>query len=245
MHSTRLKDKMQIDLAGLPLIVQTYQQAAKSNAKDIIVATDHNDIVEICDMHKINVVLTKESHTSGTDRIAEVVEKLGYAPSDIIINVQGDEPLINPHLINNLAKFIMDSNNEFATIAHPILTKAEILNPNIVKVVLDKDSNALYFSRSPIPFYRDGFNESDFKLPTELNLLRHIGMYAYSVNFLNKYIQMPKSPLESIEALEQLRVLYNGTKIGVLVSSIIPEGGVDTLEDLIRVRQILSGQPIK
>ncbi|HLX54239.1 MAG TPA: 3-deoxy-manno-octulosonate cytidylyltransferase, partial [Aquella sp.] len=198
-------------------------------------------ILDICKEHGIDAVMTREDHRSGTDRIAEVVSNLALAPTEIIVNVQGDEPLIDPKLIDDLARFTLSKKAEFATIAHSIMTQEEIFNPNVVKVVLDKDSNALYFSRSPIPFYRDGFtNAVNFKLPDQLNLLRHIGMYAYSVAFLNSYSQMPPSPLESVEALEQLRVLYNGHKIAVLVSDIIPEGGVDTVEDLQRVRQILS-----
>lgn len=242
MQSTRLTDKMTLDLDGLPLIVRTAMQARKSNATSVIVATDHNSILDICKAHGIDAVMTSKDHHSGTDRIAEVASNLGLAPAEIIVNVQGDEPLIDPNLINNLAQFTFTKKAEFATIAHPIMTQDEIFNPNVVKVVLDKDSNALYFSRSPIPFYRDGFTNiaNNFKLPSQLNLLRHIGMYAYSVAFLNSYSEMPVSPLESVEALEQLRVLYNGHKVAVLISDIIPEGGVDTAEDLQRVRQILS-----
>jgi 3-deoxy-manno-octulosonate cytidylyltransferase (CMP-KDO synthetase) len=242
MHSTRLPHKMMLDLAGVPLIVKTAHQAHKSNAAQVIVATDHADILELCKKHGIKAIMTREDHKSGTDRIAEVAKLLNLSSTEIIVNVQGDEPLIDPKLINNLAKFIINKQAEFATIAHSISTEEEIFNPNIVKVVLDKNSNALYFSRSPIPFYRDGFTNRahEFKLPQQLNLLRHIGMYAYSVNFLNNYSKMPVSPLEEVECLEQLRVLYAGHKISVLISNMIPEGGVDTLEDLQRVRQTLT-----
>lgn len=242
MHSTRLPHKMTLDLDGIPLVVKTARQAHKSSAKSVIVATDHNSILEICQKYDIQAVMTKAEHSSGTDRIAEVASILSMQPSEIIVNVQGDEPLIDPVLIDNLAEFAFTKDAEFATIAHSIITEEEIFNPNIVKVVLDKDSNALYFSRSPIPFYRDGFvnRTHDFKLPAQLNLLRHMGMYAYSAAFLNDYSQMPVSLLENVEALEQLRVLYNGHKIAVLVTDIIPAGGVDTLEDLQRVRQVLS-----
>lgn len=242
MQSARLADKMTLDLGGIPLIVRTAMQARKSGATSVIVATDHESILDICKKHGIEAVMTREDHHSGTDRIAEVASNLGLSSTEIIVNVQGDEPLINPKLIDDLAQFTFSKKAEFATIAHSIMTPEEIFNPNVVKVVLDKDSNALYFSRSPIPFYRDGFTNiaNNFKLPNQLNLLRHIGMYAYSVAFLNSYSQMPASPLESVEALEQLRVLYNGHKIAILVSDMIPEGGVDTAEDLQRVRQILS-----
>jgi 3-deoxy-manno-octulosonate cytidylyltransferase (CMP-KDO synthetase) len=233
---------MILDLGGTPLIVRTAMQAKKSMASLVMVATDHESILNTCKEHGIDVIMTKSEHSSGTDRIAEVVSTLGMGKNEIIINVQGDEPLIEPQLIDNLANFIVAKDARFATIAHEISTEEEIFNPNIVKVVLDKNSNALYFSRSPIPFYRNGFVNRihDFKLPSQLNLLRHIGMYAYTVDFLNSYSLMPTSPLENIEALEQLRVLYNGDKIAVLVSDIIPESGVDTLEDLQRIRQLLS-----
>lgn len=242
MHSTRLPHKMTLDLGGVPLIIRTARQAQKSNASQVIVATDHIDILNICEEHNITAVMTREEHNSGTDRIAEVAVQLGLAAHETIVNVQGDEPLIDAGLINNLAEFVFNKSAQFATIAHPIKSEEEIFNPNIVKVVLDKDSNALYFSRSAIPFYRDGFSNRvhDFKLPQQLDMLRHIGMYAYSVSFLNSYSSMAPSELESTEALEQLRVLYNGYKIAVLVSDKIPEGGVDTLEDLQRVRQIIA-----
>ncbi|MCE3268693.1 MAG: 3-deoxy-manno-octulosonate cytidylyltransferase [Burkholderiales bacterium] len=242
MQSSRLANKMMLDLQGIPLIIRTAMQARKSHAVSVIIATDHNSILELCKEYGFEAIMTSCEHHSGTDRIAEVATKLNLSKNEVIINVQGDEPLINPQLIDDLANFIFIKKAEFATIAHPINTQAEIFNPNIVKVVLDKDNNALYFSRSPIPFYRNGFIDptANFKAPAQFSLLRHIGMYAYRVSFLNNYSQMPISPLEDIEALEQLRVLYNGYKIAVYVSNIIPEGGVDTIDDLQRVRQILS-----
>lgn len=242
MHSTRLPHKMVLDLGGVPLVIRTAMQARKSRTSAVIVATDHSAILDICREHNVDAIMTKEGHNSGTDRVAEVAAILDLAATEIIVNVQGDEPLIAPELINNLAEFIFSKNAALATIAHPIATQEEVFNPNIVKVVLDKDNNALYFSRSPIPFYREGFvnREHNFMLPDKLNLLRHIGMYAYSVAFLNSYSQMAPSVLESVESLEQLRVLYNGHKIAVLVSNEIPEIGVDTLEDLQYVRQVLA-----
>ncbi|MFN7094730.1 MAG: 3-deoxy-manno-octulosonate cytidylyltransferase, partial [Burkholderiales bacterium] len=185
-------------------------------------------------------ILTAEGHNSGTDRITEVVQLLNLTEDEIIINVQGDEPLIDPQLIDQLAEFIQREQTEVATLAHPIQSEEEIFNPNIVKVVLDKLQHAMYFSRAPIPFYRDGFSSrSEFKLPESLNLLRHIGMYAYTTRFLKSYTQMPTCPLEQVESLEQLRALYNGYKIAVLTTNLIPHGGVDTIEDLDRVRQVL------
>ena len=241
MHSTRLPHKMILQVGNLPLVVRTAMQALKSNAQRVIVATDHEDIMNACNEHKIEAVMTKVEHNSGTDRLAEVAHLLQLEDNQIIINVQGDEPLIDPNLINQLADFIYEKKTDIATIAHLINAEDEVFNPNIVKVVLDKDSNALYFSRSPIPYYRDGFtNRNEFKIPAELPILRHIGMYAYSVKFLKQYNQMPSCTLENVECLEQLRALYNGHKIAVLNSNSIPEAGVDTLQDLQRVRQLLA-----
>ncbi len=240
MQSTRLPHKMILKIGKLPLIVQTAKQALKSHASRVIVATDHKDILQVCQEHAIEAVMTKASHNSGTDRLTEVAVLLDLQDEEIIVNVQGDEPLIDPQLINQLADFIQNKKADIATIAHSITNEDEIFNPNVVKVVLDKDNNALYFSRAPIPYHRDGFtNRNEFKLPTDLNLLRHIGMYAYSVKFLKNYNQMQPCALENVERLEQLRALYNGHKIAVLSSEIMPEAGVDTLEDLQRIRQLV------
>lgn len=240
MQSTRLPHKMILKIGGLPLIVRTAKQALMSNASKVVVATDHEDILKVCVDHNIDVVMTSATHNSGTDRLAEVANLLNLDDNEVIINVQGDEPLIDPDLINKLAAFIWDKKTDIATIAHPITDQEEIFNPNIVKVVLDNFNNAMYFSRSAIPFYRDCFtNRNDFKLPENLDLLRHIGMYAYSVKFLKQYNQMLPCAVENVECLEQLRALFNGYKIAVLTSTTIPEAGVDTLEDLQRVRQIV------
>lgn len=243
MSSTRLPGKMLLDIAGLPLIIRVAQQAQKSMATNVVVATDHSDIYKVCEQHNINVIMTGVEHQSGTDRIAEVVEKLELSSDEIIVNVQGDEPLIDPELINSLAQFIAKKKTSIATIAHPIHSSDEIFNPNVVKTVLDKDNLALYFSRAPIPYYRDGYNNShDFEVPHQLNILRHIGIYAYKVSFLNIYNQLPICPLEQVEALEQLRAIYNGYKIAVMTTASAPAAGVDTLEDLLRVRQIILAQ---
>lgn len=243
MSSTRLPGKMLLDVAGLPLIVRVALQAKKSRATKIVVATDHEDIYETCKKHNLDVVMTSTEHQSGTDRIAEVVQMLGLSDDEIIVNVQGDEPLIDPELINRLAMFIATKKTSIATIAHPINSSDEIFNPNVVKTVLNKDNLAMYFSRAPIPYYRDGYNNAqDFEVPHQLNILRHIGIYAYQVSFLNIYNQLPCCPLEQVEALEQLRALYNGYKIAVMTTNHAPAAGVDTLEDLIRVRQIILAQ---
>ena len=241
MHSTRLPHKMILEVGGLPLIVRTAKQALKSKALKVIVATDHEDILKVCHEYQIEAIMTSTTHNSGTDRLAQVASLLNLNDDEIIVNVQGDEPLIDPVLIDSLAEFIFAKQTDIATIAHPIIEAEEIFNPNVVKVVLDGLNNALYFSRAPIPYYRDGFtNRHEFKLPKELNVLRHIGMYAYSVKFLKQYNQMQPSALEQVECLEQLRALYNEYKIAVLTSETIPETGVDTLEDLQRIRQIVA-----
>lgn len=240
MSSTRLQRKMLLDVVGLPLIVRVANQARLSQAKQVVVATDHAEIFDVCKEYKIEVMMTSNDHESGTDRISEVVHELQLPSDEIIVNVQGDEPLIDPELINNLADFIQLKQTSIATIAHPITSPDEIFNPNVVKTVLDKDNLALYFSRAPIPYYREGFNNApDFKAPKQLNILRHIGIYAYQVSFLNTYHQLPSCPLEQVESLEQLRAIYNGYKIAVMTTKHAPAHGVDTLEDLIRVRQII------
>lgn len=240
MSSTRLPGKMLLDVVGLPLIIRVAKRAHLSNASRVVVATDYQEIYDVCKSHGLEVVMTSDQHQSGTDRIAEVVKTLGLADNEIIVNVQGDEPLIDPELINQLAEFIANKQTSIATIAHPISSQDEIFNPNVVKTVLNKDNLALYFSRAPIPYYRDGYNNPrDFAVPHNINILRHIGIYAYQVSFLNIYNQLPSCPLEQVEALEQLRALYNGYKIAVMISNHAPAAGVDTLDDLMRVRQII------
>lgn len=196
-------------------------------------------------MNNIEVVMTHTKHQTGTDRIAETATLLNLPQKSTVVNVQGDEPLIDPELINNLAKFMLDKNVNIATAAHQITQSSEVFNPNTVKVVLDKFSNALYFSRSVIPFCRDNMialnnitDITNFILPTDFAILRHIGIYAYTVDFLSTYINLPKNQLEKLEKLEQLRVLYHGYKIAVLVIDKIPESGVDSHEDLIRIRKL-------
>jgi 3-deoxy-manno-octulosonate cytidylyltransferase (CMP-KDO synthetase) len=243
MNSTRLPRKMLLEIGGgVPLIVYTAQQALRSAAKRVIIATDHQEIFTICKNHHLDVVMTANTHHSGSDRLCEVAQQLRLNPDEIIINVQGDEPLINPQLINQLAQFIYSKQAECATIAYPLSTITEVFNPNIVKLVLDHRSYALYFSRAPIPYYRDSYPllEANRSLPQQLQVLRHIGIYAYRVGFLRQYHQLAPSPLEQVEALEQLRILYHGYSIAVMHSKEALGHGVDTMEDLIRVREIIS-----
>lgn len=238
LHSTRLPDKPLADIAGLPMVVRVAQQAAKSGAAEVVVATDHARILQACTEHGVAARLTRADHPSGTDRLAEMADLLALADDDIVVNVQGDEPLIDPALIDRLAALMAASEAPMATLAHPIHDAADMFNPNIVKVTLDRRGHALYFSRAPIPYARDAFAHRTDALPPELPVLRHIGMYAYRAGFLRHYRELAPSALEAIEALEQLRVLWHGHAIAVGVVEQAPPGGVDTPEDLARVRAL-------
>jgi len=236
LASTRLPNKPLADIGGKPMVVRVAERAAQSGASQIVVATDHADIVAACKAHGIPVQLTRADHPSGTDRIAEVAAAMGLPPDAVVVNVQGDEPLIAPQLIAATAALIRQD-VPMATAAHPIDRAEEIFNPNVVKVVLDRADRALYFSRATIPWHRDGFAQSANMAPPGYRPLRHIGLYAYSNAFLQEYPRLALSPLEQIEALEQLRVLWHGYPIAVHVTPDAPAAGVDTPEDLERVRQ--------
>jgi 3-deoxy-manno-octulosonate cytidylyltransferase (CMP-KDO synthetase) len=236
LASTRLPNKPLADLGGKPMIVRVAERAHESGAARIIVATDHADIEAACKAHGVEVCMTLASHQSGSDRIAEVAQKIGLAPDAVVVNLQGDEPLIDPALLAACAARI-SADVPMATCAHPILDVADVFNPNVVKVVLDKHGRALYFSRATIPWHRDGFACSREQLPEGYAPLRHIGLYAYSNAFLQAYPKLEPAPLETIEALEQLRVLWHGYPIAVHVTDTAPQAGVDTPEDLARVRQ--------
>jgi 3-deoxy-manno-octulosonate cytidylyltransferase (CMP-KDO synthetase) len=235
LASTRLPNKPLADLGGKPMVVRVAERAARSGAERIAVATDHADIVTACRDHGVEVYMTRADHPSGTDRIAEVAAKMELPDSAVVVNVQGDEPLIAPELIAATAALI-GAGVPMATAAHPIAEPAEVFNPNVVKVVLDKAGRALYFSRATIPWHRDGFAQSKDTIPAGYRPLRHIGLYAYSNAFLQAYPKLPLSPLEQIEALEQLRVLWHGYPIAVHVTDAAPAPGVDTPADLARVR---------
>ena len=239
MASTRLPGKPLADLGGKPMVVRVAERARLSHAARVIVATDHPDIFSACQLHGIEVVLTRADHPSGTDRIAEVAQTVGLAADAVVVNVQGDEPLIDPALINACADLI-GHDVPMATAAHQIKDAAELFNPNVVKVVLDAAGHALLFSRAPLPWHRDGFAISTSELPAAYAPLRHIGLYAYRQDFLQAYPALPVSPLEQIESLEQLRVLWHGYKIAVFMAEVAPAAGVDTPEDLERVRQFFA-----
>ncbi|WP_027864783.1 3-deoxy-manno-octulosonate cytidylyltransferase [Massilia alkalitolerans] len=236
LASTRLPNKPLADLGGKPMVVRVAERARESGASRIIVATDHPDILAACEAHGIEACMTRADHPSGTDRIAEVAHKLGLAPGEVVVNLQGDEPLIDPDLLAACAARIVEG-VPMATVAHPIVDVAEVFNPNVVKVVLDKAGRALYFSRATIPWDRDAFAASKDALPAGYAPLRHVGLYAYSNAFLQAYPALESSPLETIEALEQLRVLWHGYPIAVHITDSAPPAGVDTPDDLERVRR--------
>ena len=236
LASTRLPNKPLADLGGKPMVVRVAERARESGAARIIVATDAPSILAACEAHGIEACMTRADHPSGTDRIAEVAHKLGLAPSEVVVNLQGDEPLIDPALLAACAARIVDG-VPMATVAHPIVDVAEVFNPNVVKVVLDKEGRALYFSRATIPWHRDAFAASKDALPAGYAPLRHVGLYAYSNAFLQAYPALESSPLETIEALEQLRVLWHGYPIAVHITDSAPPAGVDTPDDLERVRR--------
>jgi 3-deoxy-manno-octulosonate cytidylyltransferase (CMP-KDO synthetase) len=235
LASTRLPNKPLADLGGKPMVVRVAERAQASGAARIVVATDHADILAACAAHGIEACMTRADHPSGTDRIAEVARTLGLPGDAVVVNLQGDEPLIDPALLSACAARI-GPDVPMATCAHPLHDALEAFNPNVVKVVLDKLGRALYFSRATIPWHRDAFAQNRDKLPEGYVPLRHIGLYAYSNTFLQQYPQLEPSPLETIEALEQLRVLWHGVPIAVHVTDSAPAAGVDTPEDLERVR---------
>jgi 3-deoxy-manno-octulosonate cytidylyltransferase (CMP-KDO synthetase) len=236
LASTRLPNKPLADISGKPMVVRVAERAVQSGASQVVVATDHADIIAACKAHGVDVRLTRADHPSGTDRIAEVAAAMGLASDAVVVNVQGDEPLIAPQLVAATAALIR-AGVPMATAAHPIDRIEEIFNPHVVKVVLDKEGKALYFSRATIPWHRDAFAQSKETIPAGYRPLRHIGLYAYSNAFLQDYPRLALSPLEQIEALEQLRVLWHGYPIAVHVTPDAPAAGVDTPEDLARVRQ--------
>jgi len=238
LASTRLPNKPLADIHGLPMVVRVAQRAALSNAAQVVVAADSLEIIQACQAHGVRALLTKIDHPSGSDRLAEASSLLGLAFDDLVVNVQGDEPLIAPELINQVADLLAQRPSaSMSTAAHEIHDLAEFTNPNVVKVVLDQAQLALYFSRAPVPWWRDGFANGIQCLPQPAPL-RHIGIYAYRVGFLKSFPSLPAAPIETGEALEQLRALWHGYKIAVHMSSEAPGPGVDTPEDLERVRSL-------
>lgn len=257
MASSRLPDKPLADIAGLPMVVRVAQRAAQSAAVRVVVAADDARILQACAAHGVAAVMTRADHASGSDRLAEACTQLGLQGDDIVVNVQGDEPLIDPALINAVAALLQDRDGQYGqrpgasmgTAAHAIASLADYTNPNVVKVVLDAQGLAHYFSRAPIPFGRDHAGtawwqgaaqaaQPGVKALQGFAPMRHVGIYSYRAGFLREFPQLAPAPTESIEALEQLRALWHGHRIAVHLADAAPGPGVDTQEDLERVRAL-------
>jgi 3-deoxy-manno-octulosonate cytidylyltransferase (CMP-KDO synthetase) len=239
--STRLPAKALADIGGKPMVVRVAERARQSRAASVHVATDHPDIAAVCREHGVAVLMTSPHHPTGTDRLAEAAVLLGLASDQIVVNVQGDEPLVPIALVDQVADALAQSPlAAIATACHPLHEANEFGNPNVVKVVLDAAGFALYFSRAPIPWPRDQAGLASGLpacLPEALPVLRHVGMYAYRVSFLEAFASMPVAPIEQAESLEQLRALWHGHRIRVVTTDDAPPAGVDTPADLERVRR--------
>ncbi|MBA3590011.1 MAG: 3-deoxy-manno-octulosonate cytidylyltransferase [Methylibium sp.] len=245
LGSTRLPDKPLADIGGRPMVVHVAERAARSGAAQVVVAADDERTVAACAAHGVRALLTARDHATGSDRLAEACALLGLDGEQIVVNVQGDEPLIEPALIGAVAALLAArADCVMATAAHAIEDAAEFVNPNVVKVICDAQNRALVFSRAPLPWWRDGYAHG-LGAATALSApapLRHVGLYAYRAAFLRRYPSLPPSPLEAIESLEQLRVLWHGERIAVHVSAVRPGPGVDTPQDLERVRALVQAQ---
>jgi 3-deoxy-manno-octulosonate cytidylyltransferase (CMP-KDO synthetase) len=238
--SSRFPGKPLADIAGKPMVVHVAQRAAQSGATEVLVATDHPEIAAAAKQYGFEAVMTRDDHASGTDRAAEVSLQRGHAGDHIVVNVQGDEPLIAPELIRAMAQNLFDhADAAVSTACHPIRDAADMANPNVVKVVLDHHGYALYFSRAPVPYAREAYAGGITTVPAGLPAYRHIGIYGYRAGFLKRYSALAPSPLEQFEALEQLRVLWHGYKISVAVTRDAAPPGIDTPEDLQRLRHLL------
>jgi 3-deoxy-manno-octulosonate cytidylyltransferase (CMP-KDO synthetase) len=243
LASTRLPNKPLADIAGVPMVVRVAQRVAQGLAQParIVVAADHPSIVQACARFGVEALLTRVDHASGSDRLAEACDLLGLHDEDIVVNVQGDEPLIDPALVQAVADLLISqSTASMGTAAHAIERIEDFQNPNVVKVVLNAAGMALYFSRAPIAWWRDGFAAGMTELAQPAPL-RHIGIYAYRAGFLRRFPTLAQAPIEITEALEQLRALWHGYQIAVHTSATAPGAGVDTPEDLARVRAIFAG----
>lgn len=236
-QSTRLPGKPLADIHGKPMIAWVVERAKQAGASQVIVAVDDERVAAAVSALGVDVCMTGNHHQSGTERLAEVCEKYAFATDTIVVNVQGDEPLIPPSIISQVANNLANTSAPMATLAVCIDDEHEAFNPNAVKVVMDQQGHALYFSRATIPWDRDGFAQAPKQLRN--TLLRHIGIYAYRAGFIQQYVSWPASPLEQIESLEQLRVLWYGEKIHVAVALETPPTGVDTAEDLEKVCRYL------
>lgn len=239
LASTRLPDKPLADIGGKPMVVRVAERARLSGAARVVVAADSPSIVQACEQHQVACVLTRADHPSGSDRLAEASALLALPDDHRVVNVQGDEPLIDPALIDAVANLLArHPEAAMSTAAHPITEEADFRNPNVVKVVTDARGLALYFSRAPIPWWRDGATAEGARLPPAPQALRHVGLYGYRAGFLRSFPLLPPAPHETCESLEQLRALWHGHRIAVHVTDRAPGPGVDTPEDLARVRAL-------
>lgn len=238
--SSRLPGKPLLDLGGKPMVVRVAERARLAGADEIWVATDHPEVRAAAEAHGVAALMTRADHPTGTDRLAEVVAQLGWSPDTIVVNVQGDEPLIEPEIIVQTAQQLAVSGADIATVAHPISDAADFFNPNVVKVACRADGDALLFSRAPIPYARDHFaaEGGGETLPAGLPAYRHVGLYAYRARFLQAYAGLSEAPIERFEALEQLRALWHGYRISVTLIDAAPAPGVDTPADAERVRKL-------
>lgn len=240
LASSRLPNKPLADIAGLPMVVRVAQRALQSQAAQVVVAADDESIVAACAAHGVRALLTRKDHVSGSDRLAEACQLLGLPADAVVVNVQGDEPLIPPSLINDVARVLTECPEaSMSTAAHAIASLEEFTNPNVVKVVMDTRQMALYFSRAPIPWWRDGQSDGGAQALPSPAPLRHIGIYGYRAGFLALFPSLPPAPIETQESLEQLRALWHGHRIAVHVTDQAPGPGVDTPEDLARVRALV------
>ena len=238
--STRLPGKPLLDIAGKPMVQRVWEQACRSDAESVIIATDDERIQSAAEAFGATTCMTSPNHPSGTDRLQEVAATMGFSDEHIVVNVQGDEPLIPPAAIEQVARNLAGAFEAgIATLCEPVATAEELLNPNVVKVVLSQSALALYFSRAPIPWPREAYDPAGFELPEGVTWQRHIGIYAYRTGFLHQYVNWPPAPLEQIEQLEQLRAMYNGVAIHVATACEPVPAGVDTSEDLAAIRALL------
>lgn len=241
LASTRLPRKPLADIHGLPMVVRVAQAARASGAQRVVVAADSAEIVAACQRHGVEALLTSTAHPTGTDRLAEAAALLQLSADEIVVNVQGDEPLMPPATVAAVAGLLQQrADCRIATAAHPLHDAAEFFSPNVVKVVTDRSGRALLFSRAPIPWSRDAFAAARDALPADLPALRHVGLYAYRAGFLRDYPQLPRAPIEEHESLEQLRALWHGVGIAVLALDAPLPPGVDTPADLELVRKLLA-----
>lgn len=239
-NSTRLPGKPLLDIGGKPMIRHVYERAGESGAGRIIIATDDSRVARAAEAFGAEVCLTSAEHGSGTERLAEVMARIGAADDEIVVNLQGDEPLMPAVLIHQVAQNLADhASASVATLAEPIRSAGELFDPHAVKVVIDREGYALYFSRAPIPWDRDAFCVTTERLPPNTVHYRHIGLYAYRAGFIRQYVSWPVTELERVESLEQLRVLWHGARIHVAEATVSSVGGVDTQADLVRVREAL------